>query len=108
MRAIFGFFPWAWGIFKSQTSNVYMGLDVFNRHCSLRKIRLLCLGIFSCLLTSCALITPVSPWEKGFLAKPEMTFEVDVLDQSFTEHTYFSKEGSFGGAGVGGGGCGCN
>jgi len=60
------------------------------------------------LLASCASIEPVAPWEKGFLAKPEMTFEVDVLDQNFTEHTYFSKEGSFGGAGVGGGGCGCN
>jgi len=60
------------------------------------------------LLASCTSISPVAPWEKGYLAKPEMTFEVDVLDQNFTEHTYFSKEGSFGGAGVGGGGCGCN
>ncbi|MEI6768670.1 MAG: DUF4266 domain-containing protein [Betaproteobacteria bacterium] len=42
------------------------------------------------------------------MAKPEMSFDADVLDQNFTEHTYFSKEGSFGGAGVGGGGCGCN
>jgi hypothetical protein len=37
-----------------------------------------------------------------------MTFEGDTLDKNFTEHTYFSKEGAFGGSGVGGGGCGCN
>ena len=58
-------------------------------------------------LCSCA-ITPVEPWQKGNLAKPEMTFEGDTLDKNFTEHTYFSKEGAFGGSGVGGGGCGCN
>jgi len=56
----------------------------------------------------CALIQPVQPWEKGVLAKPEMSFESDRLDSNFTEHTYFSKEAASGGAGVGGGGCGCN
>ena len=45
---------------------------------------------------------------KGILAKPEMTFEGDPLDQKFVEHVYSSKEGASGGAGVGGGGCGCN
>jgi len=59
-------------------------------------------------LCSCASIKPVKPWEKGNLAKPEMTFEGDALDTAFTEHTYFSKEGASGGSGVGGGGCGCN
>jgi len=58
--------------------------------------------------SGCALIQPVQPWEKGVLAKPEMTFEADRLDTNFTEHTYFSKEAASGGAGVGGGGCGCN
>jgi hypothetical protein len=50
----------------------------------------------------------VQPWEKGTLAKPEMTFEGDPLDNAFTEHIYSSKEGASGGSGVGGGGCGCN
>lgn len=58
--------------------------------------------------SGCALVQPVQPWEKGVLAKPEMTFEVDKLDSNFSEHTYSSKEGSSGGSGVGGGGCGCN
>lgn len=50
----------------------------------------------------------VQPWEKGYLAKSEMTFELDKLDTDFVEHTYSSKESASGGAGVGGGGCGCN
>jgi hypothetical protein len=50
----------------------------------------------------------VQPWEKGTLARPEMTFEGDPLDTKSTEHIYSSKEAASGGAGVGGGGCGCN
>jgi len=60
------------------------------------------------LLGGCGSLGQVSPWEKGNLAKPEMTFEGDRLDNNFTEHIYSSKEGASGGAGVGGGGCGCN
>lgn len=59
-------------------------------------------------LGGCALIQPVQPWEKGVLAKPEMSFEGDRLDSNFVEHTYSSKEAASGGSGVGGGGCGCN
>tara|TARA_R110002073_G_scaffold242240_3_gene404239 strand:- start:874 stop:1110 length:237 start_codon:yes stop_codon:yes gene_type:complete len=60
------------------------------------------------LLSSCSLVTPVQPWEKGVLAKSEMVFDEDALDALYMEHTYSSKEAAFGGAGVGGGGCGCN
>jgi hypothetical protein len=60
-------------------------------------------------LTGCSsLYAPPKPWEKGLLAKPEMTMESDTLDTHFSQHTYGSKEGSSGGYGVGGGGCGCN
>lgn len=48
------------------------------------------------------------PWEKGNLAKPEMTMGGDALDQRYTSHIYQSKEAAAGGGGVGGGGCGCN
>jgi hypothetical protein len=59
-----------------------------------------------CLLgTSCS---SVSPWERGILAKPEMAWEPDPLIGELQEHVYFSKEGSAGGYGAGGGGCGCN
>ncbi|MCX7174427.1 MAG: DUF4266 domain-containing protein [Proteobacteria bacterium] len=60
------------------------------------------------LMGGCGHLAQVSPWEKGNLARPEMTFEGDPLDTKFTEHIYSSREGASGGAGVGGGGCGCN
>lgn len=59
-------------------------------------------------LQGCVSVEPVQPWQKGTLAKPEMTFDDDLLDKSFKEHTYSSKESSSGGMSVGGGGCGCN
>ena len=65
-------------------------------------------ALLSALVSGCSMVKPVSPWEKGMLAKKEMTFEVDRLDAEYVEHTYSSKEGASGGAGVGGGGCGCN
>jgi hypothetical protein len=59
-------------------------------------------------LTGCSHLSPVQPWEKADLAKPEMTFDGDALDQRFIQHVYGSKENASGGYGVGGGGCGCN
>jgi hypothetical protein len=58
-------------------------------------------------LGGCA-IAPPQAWEKGHLAKPEMTMAADPLDQRFVQHIYASKENASGGYGVGGGGCGCN
>ena len=66
------------------------------------------LAMAALLVSGCALVQPVAPWEKGILARPEMSFEVDRLDAGFVEHTYNSKEAASGGTGVGGGGCGCN
>ncbi len=66
--------------------------------------------ILALLLASagCSVIEPVSPWQKGNLARPDMTFEGDPLEGKFLEHIYQSKESVSGGLGVGGGGCGCN
>lgn len=77
----------------------------------LHKLTLLALLglVLSC--TACGnmqLVQAVQPWEKGKLAKKEMTFDNDKLESKFAEHTYSSKESAFGGTGVGGGGCGCN
>jgi hypothetical protein len=55
-----------------------------------------------------SIVTPVQPWEKGTLARPEMAFDGDKLQTRFNEHIYDSREAASGGAGVGGGGCGCN
>jgi hypothetical protein len=65
----------------------------------------------ACLITLSAcstLFEPPQPWEKGLLAKPAMTMDGDSLENRFTQHIMGSKEGSAGGYGVGGGGCGCN
>ena len=58
--------------------------------------------------SGCSSFQPPQPWEKGTLARKDMTFETDPLDQRYVQHIYFSKEAASGGYGVGGGGCGCN
>ena len=50
----------------------------------------------------------VEAWERGVLSKSEMSWDPDPLSAGLNEHIYFSKEGSSGGAALGGGGCGCN
>jgi hypothetical protein len=50
----------------------------------------------------------VEAWQKGNLAKSHMAFDPDPMESRFVKHVYESKEGSAGGYGIGGGGCGCN
>ena len=50
----------------------------------------------------------VQPWQRDILAQPDMQLICDPLDSAYDDHIYFSKEGSSGGRGFGGGGCGCN
>lgn len=59
------------------------------------------------LLAGCSSLG-VEPWERDLLAKDSMQLVPDYFDNFYDEHIYFSKEGSSGGQGVGGGGCGCN
>lgn len=70
-------------------------------------VRTVTVALVVALSAGCA-IQPVQPWEKGLLAKPEMSFDNDRLETLLSEHTYTSKEAASGGNGVGGGGCGCN
>jgi len=70
----------------------------------LRAAGCLCLAV----LGGCAAWAPPQPWEKGLLAKPEMTMAGDALGERYAQHIYASKEAASGGYGVGGGGCGCN
>ena len=57
-------------------------------------------------LSGCA--TEIKPWERGFLAEDYMAVEPDALERTIREQIVSSKEGSEGGHGVVGGGCGCN
>ncbi len=76
----------------------------------MRKLLIL---LFSSLLlismsSCCQYLVRVKPYERGNLANPLMSDDIDSLQRPMSEHVYFSREGSHGGGGVGGGGCGCN
>ncbi|MBI3526180.1 MAG: DUF4266 domain-containing protein [Betaproteobacteria bacterium] len=72
-------------------------------------IRTLITATALCLpLVGCASIGSVEPWQKGVLAKPEMSFDDEQASTRYNEHIYSSRETTAGGASVGGGGCGCN
>ena len=51
---------------------------------------------------------PVQVWQKQDLARPEMQFNSNPTHKAFESQFYFSKEGSSGGDGFAGSGCGCN
>ncbi len=73
----------------------------------LKPLLLLTIPMF---LQACAALQlePVKPWQRGILAQEAMQLDDDPTQSFADEHIYFSKEGSTGGKGVGGGGCGCN
>lgn len=50
----------------------------------------------------------VRPQERAVLADPIMLFEGDPIVANQLRHAIDNREGSFGGSGVSGGGCGCN
>lgn len=50
----------------------------------------------------------VEPWQRGYLARPDMALDPSPGIAKALEKTYASKEAASGGASVGGGGCGCN
>lgn len=49
----------------------------------------------------------VKPSQRQHLSKPEMSPESDVEEESFQTHVEAAREGSMGGHGAAGGGCGC-
>jgi Domain of unknown function (DUF4266) len=71
-------------------------------------VRVCALVSLASVLSACSGFQPPQAWEKGLLAKPAMTMDGDGLETRFVQHIQGSKEGSSGGYGVGGGGCGCN
>ena len=50
----------------------------------------------------------VEPWQRGYLARPDMALEPLMGSAKALEKTYASKEAAIGTGAVGGGGCGCN
>lgn len=62
----------------------------------------------SLLLFSTAACVTVKPTQRSVLADPIMQFEGDPRASGQYRHALDNREGSYGGAGVSGGGCGCN
>jgi hypothetical protein len=61
------------------------------------------------LLVSCSIAcVTVKPQQRAILADPSMQFDGDPQASAPIRHVYQNREGSFGGDGVSGGGCGCN
>jgi len=60
------------------------------------------------LFVSLSACVTVRPQERAVLADPIMQFEGDPIIASQLHHAVDNREGSFGGSGVAGGGCGCN
>lgn len=50
----------------------------------------------------------VKPTQRALLADPIMQFEGDPQAAAQYRHAVDNREGSYGGGGVSGGGCGCN
>jgi hypothetical protein len=56
-------------------------------------------------LSGCA---TVAPQQRAILADPTMQFDADAKHEAALHHAMDNREGSMGGTGVAGGGCGCN
>jgi hypothetical protein len=67
----------------------------------MRKLLLVALAL-------CCGCTHVAPYQRGYLARPEMALDASPGMVRAMERTYVAKEAASGGASVGGGGCGCN
>jgi uncharacterized protein DUF4266 len=61
---------------------------------------LACLALCAC--------TTVAPYQRGYLARPDMALSGDPGTTRALDKTFDAKEAARGGASVGGGGCGCN
>jgi hypothetical protein len=68
-----------------------------------RPSRLSVLLFFS--LSACV---PVAPQQRAILSDPTMQFDSEARHEAGLRHAIDNREGSMGGTGVSGGGCGCN
>jgi hypothetical protein len=60
-------------------------------------------------VSGCSSIEPwVKPYERDKLADPIMALDGDPVSTAYIQHVFEAREGSRGGEGAVGGGCGCN
>lgn len=78
-------------------------------HLIMKLITSIITSLILLLLAACSpALVRVKAYDRGNLSRPVMAKSMDPLHDAMTEHAYFSREASFGGGGIGGGGCGCN
>jgi hypothetical protein len=65
-------------------------------------------GSMLLLMLAMAGCTTVAPYQRGYLARPDMVLTPDPGTTRAIDKTFDAKEAARGGASVGGGGCGCN
>ena len=65
----------------------------------------LLLALLAMALAGCA---SVAPYQRGYLARPGMSFEESAAMAKTMEKVFVAKEAASGSASVGGSGCGCN
>ncbi|HXN31717.1 MAG TPA: DUF4266 domain-containing protein [Polyangiaceae bacterium] len=63
------------------------------------------IGLFLLLVGGCA---TVAPQQRAILADPTMQFDAEAKHDAALRHAIENREGSMGGTGASGGGCGCN
>ena len=64
--------------------------------------------LLSAMLAFVASCVTVRPQQRAVLADPIMQFDGDPQAAAQLRHAIDNREGSYGGGGVSGGGCGCN
>jgi hypothetical protein len=68
-------------------------------------VRIAIVAVLAVLVAGCV---EVAPYQRGYLARPDMALDPSPGTAKAIEKTYSAKEAASGGASVGGGGCGCN
>jgi len=64
--------------------------------------------VIAALALACVGCVQVAPYQRAYLARPDMALDASPGMSRAMERTYSAKEAASGGASVGGGGCGCN
>jgi len=71
-------------------------------------LRLLVASVLTLCVATVGGCVVVKPYQREHLSERSMTPGVERAEDSFRQHWQFSREGSTGGYGAAGGGCGCN
>ena len=71
---------------------------------TIRRVALVAIVAAAAMAGACA---TVQPWERSRLANPCMVFDANAGQVAFDQHWLGAREGSAGGFGFQGGGCGC-